>query len=120
MAAPKKPQDHMPRIKTSKDEEKTVRLTSDGRLTFTLNGETWTSTVPLSDALTVGAVRKYRDDEIELLFAMIDGLFADQPEAAAAFDDLPMSQLVAISTSMQHELTAAGEASLGESSSSST
>lgn len=116
---PKAPQDRQPK-RTRDDAPIGEDVTTSAHLEVTIDGETYRSTRPITDVMTVGLVRRLRHDETELTFTVLERLFEDQPEALEAVDGLSITEWAGLADKMMSLVDDDQGASLGESSRSST
>ena len=119
MTAPKQPQDRKP--KAVKDDTPI----GDGggnraHMTLTVDDVTYTSTEPISDAVTMGMMRRWKDDQMRLTIEVVEKLFNDQPKALDALDTLTLHQFEAMGQQIFGAPEDEGNASMGESGRSST
>lgn len=77
------------------------------------DGTVYRSTRPLLVVVTPGLLRRYRSNEMEFAFQVVEQLFSDQPDAMAAIDG-SWTCLGRVANSLQPHIEAALRVSLGE------
>lgn len=61
---------------------------TEERMSFTAeDGTVFTANHPIRRVLTPGLIRRYRSDQMEMFWRLIEGLFSDQPDAMDAIDN---------------------------------
>lgn len=77
------------------------------------DGTRYTAARPLLEVVTPGLLRRYRRDEMEFAFQVIELLFSDQPDAIAAIDS-SWSCLGRVANELQPQIERAIRIGLGE------
>ena len=107
MAEPKRPQDHKSKAKANDEVVLETFVFEDGDGTYT--------SLPLIDVLSPGFIRKHRrESEMDFYFSMLEGLFAENPEALKAIDAMPWSRVNEITKDLDAALKLAVGTALGE------
>lgn len=115
--ARRQPQDRRPKATV---EPLTSRIDDDDRFSFVdRDGVKHTSARTVTDTLTPGMIRRNRADELSLVYAIVEALFADNDAAMAVLDN-DWGVFAQVSEDLGAHMQEMIGASLGESQGSST
>lgn len=112
----KQPADRMPKQTARDDSERTRQA----HITVTIDGATYTSTLPLTKYVTFGVMRKYGHDEGMMAVKIIEAAFLDQPDALDALDALDQDAFAEIGADLFRTYEQEQGVSVGEASRSAT
>lgn len=114
--ARKQPQDRRPKRVDDDQPIGDPGTPERAHLEVTIDGETYRSTLPVTEAVSFGLTRLYGDNDLMFCVKLVEALFEDQPRVLDAIDEMRGDDMRAIVRDVFLAIEEEQDASLGESS----